>query len=550
MMRPSLVLSFSVLPCATVALWLGANAWDDGAITLAYARTLVDSGRHALTPVSEVAEGYSSTLWMLANAALRVLFALDFHDAIAASQLLCALCMLSVALSLYRLSVHHGLTRGAALFLGWAFMLSGPVLQEVANGMEMGLLAAAACELVRRLELPRPSAVAVAALSALMLATRFEALFYLGVVGAALLLRGDRRSALLVLASASVSFALLELHRLLVFHSPLPATVFAKTHLPYSHQHLSGRISTRVKAGLEALAYVLPAVLATAYLVRRRVAPRALLLRLTRSRELLPASLIVGAFAFSLLIGKNWGYFGRMQLFALPSMLLLSFVLVARAARASTLPRAGNYAAFVGVGATVLASELVSGPHEAIEQTLSGGGTGVSPECYRRTADAVMTVRKALGQETIGLLTPDVGGTALCCPQIRITDLGLLTHPDLARLGYPFLATLIARERPEVLELHGFWAVLPDAYRAAWFSDYVPAVVKRSRFFLRRDVAERLIATRHGDVVQPASSAEARRLITHPHICYQDDWSADIDQYLSAPAVLFLPGLTAAPSGS
>jgi hypothetical protein len=43
-------------------LWLHSG-WDDGAITLAYARTYFHTGSFSLTPVSTAVEGTSSLLW-------------------------------------------------------------------------------------------------------------------------------------------------------------------------------------------------------------------------------------------------------------------------------------------------------------------------------------------------------------------------------------------------------------------------------------------------------------------------------------------------------
>ena len=51
-----------------VCLLIGDNGWDDGAITLAFARTFARHGRVALTPRSEVVEGFSSVSWFLLNA--------------------------------------------------------------------------------------------------------------------------------------------------------------------------------------------------------------------------------------------------------------------------------------------------------------------------------------------------------------------------------------------------------------------------------------------------------------------------------------------------
>lgn len=40
------------------------GGWDDGAITAAFARTLAEAGRFALTPLSEKVEGFSSMSWV------------------------------------------------------------------------------------------------------------------------------------------------------------------------------------------------------------------------------------------------------------------------------------------------------------------------------------------------------------------------------------------------------------------------------------------------------------------------------------------------------
>ncbi|MEO0993431.1 MAG: hypothetical protein AAFX62_06445, partial [Pseudomonadota bacterium] len=46
-----------------VVALVGDQAWDDGAITLAFSRTLAEVGLFALTPVSPVVEGSSSLLF-------------------------------------------------------------------------------------------------------------------------------------------------------------------------------------------------------------------------------------------------------------------------------------------------------------------------------------------------------------------------------------------------------------------------------------------------------------------------------------------------------
>ena len=51
-----------------VSLLIGDNGWDDGAITLAFAKTFAHHGLVALTPHSETVEGFSSVSWFLLNA--------------------------------------------------------------------------------------------------------------------------------------------------------------------------------------------------------------------------------------------------------------------------------------------------------------------------------------------------------------------------------------------------------------------------------------------------------------------------------------------------
>ncbi|WP_143052479.1 hypothetical protein [Streptomyces sp. cf386] len=72
---------------AALALFIGANGWDDGSITLAFARTFADSGQIALTPASETVEGFSSPLWFLLMAGTFRVLPLDFDGMILASQL-------------------------------------------------------------------------------------------------------------------------------------------------------------------------------------------------------------------------------------------------------------------------------------------------------------------------------------------------------------------------------------------------------------------------------------------------------------------------------
>ena len=134
--------SSSVRLSSSVCLLIGDNGWDDGAITLAFARTFARHGRVALTPQSEVVEGFSSVSWFLLNS-LVALARPSYRAAIAVSQ---ALSVLSIGACTALLARTCALLRLDRLFSALtviAFAAWGCSFSEAGNGMEMGLLAAA-----------------------------------------------------------------------------------------------------------------------------------------------------------------------------------------------------------------------------------------------------------------------------------------------------------------------------------------------------------------------------------------------------------------------
>ncbi len=66
--------------------------WDDGSITVAYARTYAETGRTALTPVSEQVEGFSSPAWFWLLAACYKLAHPGFLGMLQVSQVLASVC--------------------------------------------------------------------------------------------------------------------------------------------------------------------------------------------------------------------------------------------------------------------------------------------------------------------------------------------------------------------------------------------------------------------------------------------------------------------------
>jgi hypothetical protein len=88
---------------SSIALAAGESTWDDGYITLAFARTFAETGHIRLTPFSEAVEGTTSPLWFLVMVAAYALGITGFYGFHLASQLLAAVCAAVAAVVLYQL---------------------------------------------------------------------------------------------------------------------------------------------------------------------------------------------------------------------------------------------------------------------------------------------------------------------------------------------------------------------------------------------------------------------------------------------------------------
>jgi hypothetical protein len=453
---------------------VGAHGWDDGAITLAYARTFAESGRIALTPASEHVEGFSSVAWFGLNA-LVALARPGFTSAILASQLLTLITLVASGSVLHRLGRAIGLRATTRFAVLATFACLGPLFSETVNGMEMGLLTLCGLVIVHRLYFERNRLVVWAAL-AMFVATRFESAFYIAFLLAPLLL--EKRFC-----------------RWYSFDALLPNTIYAKMHEPY---HLAGfaAVRSRLFASREIFVLFLPALLV---LVVRALHLRAWsgILGVLRSNRALVAP-VAGAVAFAMITGTNWGYLGRMQFFALPFMLLL--VAQATDVFAASSP-IRHYALVWSIAGLTVCSSMIGAPFEQLRASRTDA-MSVTPAAFRETARAVEKVRTALGLPRIAFLTPDIGGVALCCPAIRVVDIALLTNRQLARDGYGVLGEVIDAERPEIIEAHGLWAKVSHLYELDAFGNgYQPTIIDHMRFYLRDDVADQLTARGNASTV-------------------------------------------------
>ena len=131
-------------------------------------------------------------------------------------------------------------------------------------------------------------------------------------------------------------------------------------------------------------------------------------------------------------------------------------------------------------------------------------GDAITPAAYRDSAEAVDTVRRALGAEQFALLTPDVGGASLCCENFEILDSGLLTNRELARNGYEALGPYLANHRPDAIITHSVWSRASDVYALPQFrTAYSPVTASGTWFYVRNDLIARL-----GDSCSPVPVAD------------------------------------------
>jgi len=466
-----------------VCLVVGDNGWDDGAITLAFARTFAGHGRVALMPHSEAVEGFSSVSWFLLNAAA-ALVRPSYHAAILVSQVLSALCICACTALLARTCALLRLDRLFSALVVITFAAWGCSFAEAANGMEMGLLTLALLLMVNELLSPQPRPSLLATGAALALTTRFEAIAYVAPLALSVASLPGRRAFRAIAVAGLGAVLLLTVWRWAAFRDFLPNTFWAKRWPPYAAFGLADRLAGAVELPMF---FLVPLVgLAVA---RARGFDVMALLRPRRLPLSILAAPILGAVVMGALIGRHWGYLGRMPYFAFPFMLVLQALVFAGwvAAKAGTLRRAVAVGTFVACGGV----SMIAFPSGALGAALHGGSFGVTPHTYAESGQIFRRVAAAADAPGLAILTPDVGGLALCCEEMRIVDLGLLSNRRLAHQGPAALAEVLETESPDIVEAHWEWASTGKLYDLPYFrSHYLPAFAGRTKFWLRRDVAQ------------------------------------------------------------
>lgn len=510
------VVAYAVLSLTAIAL-VGPYGWDDSAITVAYARTLGQHGIFALTPVSVPVEGTSSLLLTGMLATGQWLAHPGFLESIRTAQLISFIALCATLVLVWR-ALQPSLPNPTHRLIVVSVLGLLPTFQaEIINGMEMTIFALLLLAFVLSW---RAQSALVYALIPLLMLTRFEAVVYLGFALGWIVVfyREDRPRAFRMGVWVVFCFVLLTIWRYYVFGVLIPNTILAKLQVPYTKKGWDNAFEKL--RGLKDFLFINAALLIGMCLSGRGGQQRRL--------DPMPVLLIVSFGVFALVSGRNWGYIGRMFVAVLPLLVVSLAERLANMRRPRVLSGlllclSGtflfNFALLrenidtVILGASmhgVLPAAMnvaESGARQRRWGDFPGDWRGITPENYAITGTSVDRLREYLGQPTLKFMTPDVGGTALCCERLEILDSGLLTSPSLARSGFAGFADYLHSERPEVIETHGDWSRDSGIYSVAQFrTDYLPAVYNGTLFWLRRDVLQGLVD--RGVTAEPVRTAE------------------------------------------
>lgn len=483
MSRRSVAILLALICCIPLAYLAFAahdprGGWDDGAITLAYAQTLSHVHRFSLTPISPVAEGSSSLLWT-GLLALLIHWTRTATAILITAEVASAAALLLTLLTTYRLA-RHFLSPAWALLPAALFTLSKAAFSETRNGMEMNLYALLATTLalvLLRETISQRWLLLAWLLASGILLVRFESPLFLAALfaGVAWQRPRHRRHIATLAALAAVSFLAIELTRHHIFGAWVPNTVLAKRWYAFHGVGRRARLLYRLDALRElgmVVAVPVAAVLVAAFAARPT---RPTLRRALQNKE----ALLVVSFAAvlqCLIIGRNWGQEGRMLVAFLPFLLIVLCVPLTEFLRDNRIPIVA-----VAVCAVAAQGALLT---QAPKTELYGFA-------YRWCELAGMradTLRAALHLRQARFLTPDVGGAGLCCAQLDVLDLGLLTNPTLARTGYSGLPALFRAESPDIIEAKAPWSVLSGLYEKHLLEGYSPVEVRGALLFARNDL--------------------------------------------------------------
>jgi len=289
---------------------VGPLAWDDGAITFSFARTLSKTGLFALTPESTIVEGTSSLLFTFILSIIYSTHDFSFNVMISIGQMASLTFLIFSALYIYFKLKEFSFSVLERSALSSAFALLPMHIAEVLNGMEMTLFGFL---LIVYAGEYKKNGYAPLVLIPLILLTRFESIFYLvsalsflSLLG---LFHGSPRKPLLHLSTTLLTFLLISFVRYGYFDSLLPNTIIAKLNAKYSGEGIT-EILKKILGLTEFIAVNSAYLFAITYSIFLVGVKKII----GRTEIILSAAFLL----FAVIAGNVSGYDGRLYVGALP----------------------------------------------------------------------------------------------------------------------------------------------------------------------------------------------------------------------------------------
>lgn len=471
--------------------YTGIYGWDDGAITLAYGKTLATAGQYALTASSEIVEGSSGNFLVLLTSVFCEIFSPDFTELITFSQYNSLFFTLATLLMVFLfLRRQNACSKNAALAITAGVGLLPMFFMEICNGMEMTMLSAF---LLLFLWFYMQKSVWVFPVIIILLLIRFEAVFYLGVALFAQVIfnKNERPYAIKLLVFLVLSFIIYTAVRYLYFGDWLPNTIVAKMNPPYSEVSLEKALMAKMNGGLNFIkSYFFPLLLMVLVAISD----------FRKSISDVRFWLIVAFFIFTLVSGSEWGYRGRMTFAVYPIMVIFladklsqNQFLVKRLSLSQRtvllfsvvfLTIFSNINVYGKLCNTIVHGGYCQGRYlpqhitaDFLKETPNPKTTGVTPDNIRITGQAVDSLKTILNLNVIKLVTPDVGGVGLAFDKINVIDSGLLTNKTLAHKGYSYFGTYLEQCQPDVINTHDKWTEVSHIFSQDYFKNNFVAVI-------------------------------------------------------------------------
>lgn len=481
--------------------YAGVYGWDDGAITLAYGKTIATAGKYALTASSEIAEGSSSNFLVLLTAVFYKIFSPDFSQIINFSQYN-ALFFTIITLLMLFLFLRKGQHYSAfvSLFVAFSVGLLPMYFIEICNGMEMTMLSAF---LLIFLWFYKKRSVWVFPVIIVLLLIRFESVFYLGVAlfGQIVFNKQERIYAVKLLTFTVVSFLLYTAARYSYFDDWLPNTIVAKMNPPYSEASFEKALMSKLDGGLNFIKSYFFALILIVIITASDLKKYAGDIKLW---------LIFGFFIFTLVSGSEWGYRGRMTFAVFPVMIIFLAENIDNNQLffKNILPHRKYVMIFLVILLTLFTNNSL---YKKLYSTLVHGGycqqkylpnsvaasfirgmpnpceSGVTPDNIRITGKAVDSLKNTLRLNVVKLVTPDVGGIGLAFDKIDVIDSGLLTNKTLAHKGYSYFDNYIRQRDPDIINTHDVWTKVSHIFSSDYFkSQFLPVIFDNNLLWLNK----------------------------------------------------------------